>query len=132
MAITAPHLHSAQCALGAGRFRRTLLRRIVVLLVQDEGRRGHRNAMELTWNKQKRFPKYERMDCGMGTASRDRTLEFLQSLEVLFTPANAQLSHSCFQGRRFQAKHFGRTPLPPDPPVGRLQHVAKVLRVDFI
>ncbi len=60
----------------------------------------------------------------------------LQSNAALFEPLipsmNAQFFHFRFEGGRFQAEYFRRTPLPSYPPMRRLQHVAKVLCVDFI
>jgi hypothetical protein len=53
--------------------------------------------MELTWNKQKRFPKYERMGVEWEQRQENRTLEFLQSLEALFTTLNAPASSFSLQ-----------------------------------
>src|SRR5262249_2578130 len=53
-------------------------------------------------------------------------------LEVLFAAAYAQLLHSRFQSRWFEAEHFRGTPSPPHSPVSRLQHFAKILGIDFI
>lgn len=110
------------------------LRRILVQLLQNEGRREDCGAIQLTTSKQMRFRKHKIIGCGTGAVSGDETLEFLHAFGGTIHAGQCIASFfiSRFQRRRFQAENLCSTLLPPHPPMGRLQHFAKVLGVDFI